>query len=428
MPTIADSLTLPCGAVLPNRLAKAAMTEGLADPQGRATPELERLYGLWADGGSGLLISGNVQIDRDHLERPGNVIIQGPQDEAALAGLRAMANAGTRAGGHLWMQISHAGRQTQVTVNPHPKAPSAVAVGLPGKQFGLPEALTETEILDLIERYGHAAEVAKETGFTGVQIHAAHGYLLSQFLSPRANLRTDQWGGSLENRARMLLAVVARVRAGVGPAFPIGVKLNSADFQKGGFAFEDSMVVARWLQDAGVDLLEISGGSYEQPAMMDIQGMEAPDAPKVAASTAAREAYFVDFAKTMRASLTMPLLVTGGFRTRRAMNMALETGGADVIGLGRPLCVDTAGPAKLLAGADELDRWENKLKLLPPWLSFLGGLKMMRAVEGFAVTYWYYAQIDAIARTGRANIGIAPFKALLTVQKAGKAWLKARKA
>lgn len=427
MPTIADSLTLPCGAVLPNRFAKAAMTEGLADPQGRATPELERLYGLWADGGSGLLISGNVQIDRDHLERPGNVIIQGPQDEAAMAGLRAMASAGRRAGGHIWMQISHAGRQTQVTVNPHPKAPSAVAVGLPGKQFGLPEALTEPEILDLVERFGHAAEVAQATGFTGVQIHAAHGYLLSQFLSPRANLRSDQWGGSLENRARMLLAVVARVRAGVGPAFPIGVKLNSADFQKGGFAFEESMVVARWLQDAGVDLLEISGGSYEQPAMMDISGMEAPDAPPVAASTAAREAYFVDFAKTMRAALTMRLMVTGGFRTRRAMNTALETGGADIIGLGRPLCVDTAGPAKLLAGADELDRWENRLKLLPPWLSFLGGLKMMRAVEGFAVTYWYYAQIDAIARTGKANIGIAPFKALLTIQNAGKAWLKARK-
>ncbi|WP_298163936.1 NADH:flavin oxidoreductase/NADH oxidase family protein [Novosphingobium sp.] len=427
MPSIAEPLVLPCGAVLPNRLAKAAMTEGLADPQGRATPELARLYGLWADGGSGLLITGNVQIDRDHLERPGNVIIHGTQDEAALAGLRAMASAGTRAGGHIWMQISHAGRQTQVTVNPHPKAPSAVAVGLPGKQFGLPEALTEPEILDLIERFGVAAEIAKATGYTGVQIHGAHGYLLSQFLSPRSNLRSDQWGGSLENRARMLMAVVARVRAGVGPEFPIGVKLNSADFQKGGFAFEESVIVARWLQDAGVDLLEISGGSYEQPAMMDIQGMEAPDAPPQKASTAAREAYFVDFAKTMRASLTMPLLVTGGFRTRRAMNTALEQGGADVIGLGRPLCVDTAGPAKLLAGADELDRWENKLKLLPPWLSFLGGLKMMRAVEGFAVTYWYYAQIDAIARTGKANIGISPFKALLTIQNAGKAWLKARR-
>ena len=427
MPTIADSLILPCGAVLPNRLAKAAMTEGLADPKGRATPELARLYGLWAEGGSGLLITGNVQIDGDHLERPGNVIIEGPQDEAALAGLRAMASAGTCAGGHIWMQISHAGRQTQVTVNPHPKAPSAVAVGLPGKQFGLPEALTEPEILDLVERFGVAAEIAKDTGFTGVQIHAAHGYLLSQFLSPRANVRTDQWGGTLENRARMLMAVVARVRAGVGPAFPIGVKLNSADFQRGGFAFEESVIVARWLQEAGVDLLEISGGSYEQPAMMDIQGMEAPDAPPQKASTAAREAYFVDFARTMRASLTMPLMVTGGFRSRRAMNSALETGGADVIGLGRPLCVDTAGPAKLLAGADELDRWESKLKLLPPWLSFLGGLKMMRAVEGFAVTYWYYAQIDAIARTGKANIAIAPFSALLTIQKAGKAWLKARK-
>lgn len=427
MPSIADPLVLPCGAVLPNRLAKAAMTEGLADPQGRATAELARLYGLWADGGSALLITGNVQIDRDHLERPGNVIIQGPQDEAALAGLTAMASAGTRAGGHIWMQISHAGRQTQITVNPHPKAPSAVAVGLPGKQFGLPEALTEPEILDLIERFGHAAEVAKATGYTGVQIHAAHGYLLSQFLSPRANLRTDQWGGTLENRARMLMAVVARVRAGVGPEFPIGVKLNSADFQKGGFAFEDSMLVARWLQDAGVDLLEISGGSYEQPAMMDIPGMEAPDAPPKQASTMAREAYFVDFAKTMRASLTMPLMVTGGFRTRRAMNTALEQGGADVIGLGRPLCVDTAGPAKLLAGAEELDRWENRLKLLPPWLSFLGNLKMMRAVEGFAVTYWYYAQIDSIARTGKANIGIAPFSALLSIQKAGKAWLKARR-
>ena len=433
MPTIADPLVLPCGAVLPNRLAKAAMTEGLADPHGRATPELARLYGLWADGGIGLSITGNVQIDRDHLERPGNVIIQGPQDDAALAGLHAMASAGTRAGGHIWMQISHAGRQTQVTVNPHPKAPSAVPVGLPGKQFGLPEALTEPEIHDLIERFGRAAEVARDTGFTGVQIHAAHGYLLSQFLSPRANHRSDQWGGSLENRARMLMAVVARVRAGVGPAFPIGVKLNSADFQRGGFAFEESMIVARWLQDAGVDLLEISGGSYEQPAMMDIAGMEAPDAPPqqastTSASTTAREAYFVDFAKTMRAALTMPLMVTGGFRTRRAMNAALETGGADIIGLGRPLCVDTAGPAKLFAGADELDRWESKLKLLPPWLSFLGKLKMLRAVEGFAVTYWYYAQLDAIARTGKANIGISPFKALLTIQNAGKAWLKARKA
>ena len=248
MPTIADTLALPCGAVLPNRLAKGAMTEGLADPRGRATAELARLYGLWADGGSGLLITGNVQIDADHLERPGNVILDRRPDAEGLAGLRAMAAAGTRRGGHVWMQISHAGRQTQSNVNPHPKAPSAVAVNLPGNQFGEPVALMEAEILELIERFGVAAEIARETGFTGVQIHAAHGYLLSQFLSPRSNLRDDAWGGSLENRARMLMQVVARVRRGVGPDFPIGVKLNSADFQKGGFAFEDSVTVAAWLK------------------------------------------------------------------------------------------------------------------------------------------------------------------------------------
>ncbi len=428
MSTIAEPITLPCGAVLPNRLAKGAMTEGLADCQGRATPELARLYGLWAEGGSGLLITGNVQIDGDHLERPGNVIIQGRPDDAALDGLRAMAAAGTRGGGHVWMQISHAGRQTQASVNPHPKAPSAVAVQLPGNQFGTPVALTEAEIVDLIERFGVAAEVARETGFTGVQIHAAHGYLLSQFLSPRSNLRTDDWGGSLENRARMLMQVVARVRQAVGPGFPVGVKLNSADFQKGGFAFEDSVIVAGWLQDAGVDLLEISGGSYEQPAMMDIQGIEPPEIPVQRTSTAAREAYFVGFAKTLRRSVSLPLMVTGGFRTRAGMNMAIETGGADVIGLGRPLCVDPAGPAKLLAGAERLDRWETKLRLLPPALQFLNGLKLIQSVEGFAITYWFYAQIDALARTGTARPGVSPFSALLQVTRSGAAWMKARRA
>ena len=428
MSTIAEPITLPCGAVLPNRLAKGAMTEGLADCQGRATPELARLYGLWAEGGSGLLITGNVQIDGDHLERPGNVIIQGRPDDAALDGLRAMAAAGTRGGGHVWMQISHAGRQTQASVNPHPKAPSAVAVQLPGNQFGTPVALTEAEIVDLIERFGVAAEVARETGFTGVQIHAAHVYLLSQFLSPRSNLRTDDWGGSLENRARMLMQVVARVRQAVGPGFPVGVKLNSADFQKGGFAFEDSVIVAGWLQDAGVDLLEISGGSYEQPAMMDIQGIEPPEIPVQRTSTAAREAYFVGFAKTLRRSVSLPLMVTGGFRTRAGMNMAIETGGADVIGLGRPLCVDPAGPAKLLAGAERLDRWETKLRLLPPALQFLNGLKLIQSVEGFAITYWFYAQIDALARTGTARPGVSPFSALLQVTRSGAAWMKARRA
>ncbi|MDR3500149.1 MAG: NADH:flavin oxidoreductase/NADH oxidase family protein [Parvibaculum sp.] len=428
MSTLADPLALPCGAVLPNRIAKAAMTEGMADPLGRATPELARLYGRWSDGGAGLLITGNVQVDGNHLERPGNMIVSGRQDSEAMARLKALASAGTRGGNHFWMQISHGGRQTQAVVNPHPKAPSAVAIGLPGKLYGVPEPLTEREILDLIERFGVAAEVAQSAGFTGVQIHGAHGYLLSQFLSPRSNLRDDAWGGSLENRARMLMEVFARVRRGVGPKFPIGVKLNSADFQKGGFGTEDSIVVAGWLQAAGVDLLEVSGGSLEQPAMMNIDGLEPREIPPQRPSTLVREAYFLDFARTMRRSVTVPMMVTGGFRTRAAMNAALEQGGADVIGIGRPFCADPDVPAKLLAGTDRLERWEERLSLAPRGLGFLRRFSLFHVIESFAVTCWYYAQMDRIGRTGYPDIGITPFSAFRQVSRHSSAWIKARKA
>ena len=245
---LAEQLALPCGAVLNNRIAKAAMTEGLADVQGRPTAELEKLYGIWSDGGASLLLSGNVQIDGDHLERPGNVVIDAMPDEDMRAALKRWTAAATRHGNHFWAQISHAGRQTMKAVNPRPKAPSAVKLGLPGGQFGMPVALTEDEIMNLISRFGQAAKVCQDTGFTGVQIHAAHGYLISQFLSPRSNLREDRWGGSLDNRARFLMFTLNTVRQLVGRDFPIAVKLNSADFQRGGFAFEDSLQVARWLQ------------------------------------------------------------------------------------------------------------------------------------------------------------------------------------
>jgi 2,4-dienoyl-CoA reductase-like NADH-dependent reductase (Old Yellow Enzyme family) len=240
---ISQSLKLPCGAELPNRLAKAAMTEGLATANGVPTPELERLYGLWSDGGAGMLLSGNIQVDRDHLERPGNVVIDAKPNAAMRKALASWAKAGTRNGNHFWAQISHAGRQTQKIVNPHPKAPSPIKLGLPGGQFGEPVALTKPEIKQIVRRFGVCAAAVQEAGFTGVQVHAAHGYLLSQCLSPRSNHRDDEYGGDLANRARMLLDVIASVRKAVGPDFPVAVKLNSADFQKGGFDFADSLEV-----------------------------------------------------------------------------------------------------------------------------------------------------------------------------------------
>jgi 2,4-dienoyl-CoA reductase-like NADH-dependent reductase (Old Yellow Enzyme family) len=421
-------LTLPCGAVLPNRLSKAAMTEGLADIYGRPTTELEKLYGIWSDGGAGMLLSGNIQIDGNHLERPGNVILDAMPDEEMQAALGRWTAAATRGGNHFWAQISHAGRQTMKAVNPHPKAPSAVKLGLPGGQFGMPVALTENEILNLISRFGQAAKACKDNGFTGVQIHAAHGYLISQFLSPRSNQRDDRWGGSLENRARFLMFTVNTVRQLVGVEFPISVKLNSADFQRGGFAFEDSLQVARWLQDAGVDLIEISGGTYEQPKLLGIEGLEAEEPQAVAETTLAREAYFVDFAKAMKNELTIPLMVTGGFRSASAMEQALKSGAADVIGLGRPMCVMAEAPKRLLGGMAMLPKVENQLKLLPDWLASLRKFKMVRGLEGFAVQYWFYSQIYAMGRTGRAKPDMTVFAAMREVESYQKNWLKERRA
>jgi 2,4-dienoyl-CoA reductase-like NADH-dependent reductase (Old Yellow Enzyme family) len=423
---LSQPLALPCGAELPNRLAKAAMTEGLATPQGLPGPELERLYGIWSDGGAGMLLSGNIVIDADHLERPGNVVIDRVPDQQMRLALTKWAKAATRNGNHFWGQISHAGRQTQKPVNPHPKAPSAVKVGLPGGQFGEPVALTIPEIEDIVQRFAVCALACKEAGFTGVQVHAAHGYLMSQFLSPRTNLRTDIYGGELANRARALLDIIRAVREAVGPNFPVAVKLNSADFQKGGFAFEDSLQVAQWLEQASVDLIEISGGTYEQPKLLGLEGIEETEEQDVAHSTMMREAYFVDFAIAMQEKVSIPLMVTGGFRHRSVMEQAIASGGADLIGIGRPMCVDTDAPAQLLAGAEELQRYEAQLSLFPGWLSFLGRIKALRSVAGFAVQFWYYAQLDAIGRTGEAETALSVFAATRRVMALQTRWLKAR--
>ena len=419
------ALTLPCGVVIPNRICKAAMTEGLATPKGLPSAELNRLYELWSDGGAGILLSGNIQVDADHLERPGNVIVDRMPDNEMQAALASWTQAGTRNGNHFWAQISHAGRQTQTNVNKHPKAPSAVAVGLPGGQFGEPVALTAAEIVDITERFGICAKACQEAGFTGVQVHAAHGYLLSQFLSPRTNLRTDNYGGPLENRARALLLVVAAIRQAVGPNFPIAVKLNSADFQKGGFEFADSIQVAKWLEEASVDVIEISGGTYEQPQLLGVEGVEEVAEQEVKASTVAREAYFVDFALAMQEEVSIPLMVTGGFRRKQAMEEALANG-ADIIGIGRPMCVMTDAPNQLFAGLAELPRYESELSFFPRWLSFLNRFTTLRTLSTFGVQYWYYAQLDLLGQFGKTQPAMSTLAASKRVMAQQKEWLAQR--
>lgn len=424
--TLDQPIALPCGAVLKNRLAKAAMTEGLADVAGRPSAELARLYERWGAGGAGLLLSGNVQIDAHHLERPGNVIIDAEPDAAMIAAMRTWTSAATAHGAHFWAQISHAGRQTQKGVNPHPKAPSAVKLGLPGGQFGEPVAMTAEDIAAVVSGFARAARVCRDGGFTGVQVHAAHGYLLSQFLSPRSNQRGDEWGGSLQNRARLLRDVVAAVRAAVGRDFPVAVKLNSADFQKGGFAFDEALQVADWLAAASVDLIEVSGGTYEQPKLLGMEGIEPVDGQGVQETTLAREAYFVDFARAMQARVTVPLMVTGGLRRRDAMEEVVASGAADVVGLGRPMCVMVDAPAQLLEGLTQLPRYESDLKLFPAGLGWLRRFKLGRTIEGFAGQYWFYGQLYAVGRTGQADPAMSVMAAWREVERTQKAWMLGR--
>lgn len=393
---IASPLTLPCGATLKNRIAKGAMTEGLGDARNRATEAHVRLYRRWAEGGAGMLLTGNVQIDRRYMERPGNVAIDGEQSNEAIAALRDYAKAGTANGTHLWMQISHAGRQTPALVNKEPVGPSDKALDMPGAQFGKPRALTGTEIEDVIRRFAFAASVARDTGFTGVQIHGAHGYLISSFLSPDVNTRTDEWGGSLENRARLLLETVRAVRKAVGSDFPISVKLNSADFQRGGFSHEDAIRVASWLNAEGLDLLEISGGTYEQPRLVGLDDMtlHPEKAETRRESTIAREAYFLDYARDIRAATTMPLMVTGGFRTLTGMNAALASGTMDVVGIARPLCVDPEIAGKLLSGAaQETPAYEKTLRLGPGFLGPHSPVNLIKAMNGWGQQGWFCLQL-----------------------------------
>lgn len=424
---IADPLTLPCGQTLKNRLAKAAMTEGLADNLNRATVGHQHLYRRWAEGGSGMLLTGNVQVDRHHLERPGNVVIEGSQSPEKLAALKAWSAAGTVNGTQLWMQISHAGRQTPAIVNPSPSAPSDIPLKLPGKNFGRPRAMTEPEILDVVQRFAHAARIARETGFTGVQVHAAHGYLVSEFLSPLANQRSDDWGGSLENRSRLLREIVRAVRAAVGADFPVSVKLNSADFQKGGFSHEDCLAVVAMLDAERIDLLEISGGNYEQPKMGGLGGvLEAEEPQHVASSTVAREAYFLDYAASVATVAKMPLMVTGGFRSRQGMEDALGSGAAQVIGLGRPLCVLTEGPQQLLDGKiDTLPSYEKTLRLGPGWLSLQSPLALVKMVNAWGTQGWFCLQLLRMGAGNDPDLNMGVFSAFRgyasNEQKAAKA-------
>ncbi|WP_322047467.1 NADH:flavin oxidoreductase/NADH oxidase family protein [Paraburkholderia sp. J67] len=389
-----DKLALPNGSTIPNRIAKAAMEENMADASHAPSEQLMRLYQAWADGGAGLLITGNVMVDSRAMTGPGGVVLE---DDTHLEAFRRWARIGRSKRAQFWLQINHPGRQMRANLGQPTWAPSAVplALGRMSKHFSTPYAMTREVIEEVIQRFARTARLGELAGFTGVEIHAAHGYLLSQFLSPLTNQRTDEWGGPLENRARLLLEIVKAVRAVVSPRFAVAVKLNSADFQRGGFSADDARDVVKWLNDMRVDLVELSGGSYEAPAM---QG-DARDG-----RTLAREAYFVDFARDIRTIATMPVMVTGGIR-RRAIAEQVVASGVDMVGIGTALAIDPNLPREWRTGNDRAPAlspitWKNKP---------LASLANMASVK---------FQLRRLSEGKKTRPNVSPLRALLLQQLA----------
>lgn len=285
-----------------------------------------------------MLITGNVMVDSARLTEPRNAILE---DDTYLNEFSQMAKVSKAHGSKVIMQISHPGKVASMPLLATPVGPSPVALQIPLASFRVPRALTISEIEDLIKRFARTAELAMKAGFDGVQIHGAHGYLISQFLSPIANIRNDDYGGDAKRRMTFLMKIVKETRNKIGANAILSVKLNSADFQKGGFSEEESLDVICELEKAGVDLLEISGGNYESPAMV---GEVVKD------STKKREAYFIDFATKVRAKSKIPLMLTGGVRTLDFANQVVNSKEVDIIGIARPFAVMGDAGAQFLQG------------------------------------------------------------------------------
>jgi 2,4-dienoyl-CoA reductase-like NADH-dependent reductase (Old Yellow Enzyme family) len=390
MSHLAESIQIR-GTQFKNRIIKGAMSEALANTQGQPNHLHFGLYEAWAKGGLGCAITGNVMVDLRAKNEPGVV---GVESERDLALLTQWAEVGKKHGMVQLVQLSHPGRQCPKGLNKETVAPSAVPFSpMLATTFGTPRALREDEILDIIQRFATAAAVCEKAGFEGVQLHGAHGYLISQFLSPLTNQRNDQWGGSVENRMRFLLEIYKAVRAATSDQFIIAVKLNSADFQRGGITEEDVITVFKAIDAAGIDLIEVSGGTYEAPAMAGAKE------DKRKASTIAREAYFLDFADKIRKEVKCHLMVTGGFRTVEAMNAALDSGACEFVGIARPFAVETALADRLIAGQD-VRYGVDKIKTGIPMVDKMAIMEII----------WYAAQFKAIGEGKQPNPKLSPLK------------------
>ncbi|MDT0596472.1 NADH:flavin oxidoreductase/NADH oxidase family protein [Glaciecola petra] len=387
-----DNFQFKEGQIARNRYFKSAMSEQLGSKTFSPSISIINVYKRWAKGGVAILVTGNVMVDRNALGEPKNIVLDEYQD---LAPFKCWAKAVTdeNKGTHIWMQLNHPGKQSPKSLSPEPVAPSAVALGRGLEAaFAKPRALENKEIREIIRKFAASAALAKKAGFTGVQIHGAHGYLVSQFLSPHHNKRNDEWGGDAKKRQRFALEIYKAIREKVGPEFLIGIKMNSADFQKGGFESNEAYELIQRLSEEGIDHIEISGGNYESPAMTGSRF-----------STLKREAYFLEFAEKARKVTDVPLAVTGGFRSVAAMEAAIASKDVDFIGLARPLVIDPELPLNAATNKD------YKIDVGHP----TSGFKLLDNMFMLKIS-WYETQISRIGKGKNPKLNLSAWWTILS--------------
>jgi len=394
--------------VLKNRICKSAMSESLADKNNNPTAKIITLYRRWADSGAGLLITGNVMLSGNAIGEPKNVVLD---DTSDLSVFKAWADAAQQNDTKCFMQLNHPGRQIPSFLSFTPVAPSAVPLtGAMRTAFNKPRALSEIEILDIIAKFSRSAGLAQAAGFSGVQIHGAHGYLVDQFLSPLTNVRQDQWGGSQENRLRFVLEVYRAIRARVGNEFPVAIKLTSCDLQAGGITQEDSIITAKALAAEGIDLIEISGGNYETQSM-------SADAEK-----SGGKGFFVDYARRLKREVTTPIMVTGGLRDAYFVNNAISNVEFDLAGFSRPFALYPELGKQLI----EQRNTPNSPPVVTPYIKT--GIGMLDRILLINIT-WYEEQIALISKGLSPNLAMSAWSsAIATIKATGIKSLRRRRA
>ncbi|ETS73554.1 hypothetical protein PFICI_14500 [Pestalotiopsis fici W106-1] len=406
---IEKPITLASGLTLPNRLVNAAMAENLADKNSLPNQKFRAPYKVWAKGGWGMVLTGNVEVDKRYLGSPGDIAFNDeiPYEEM-LAAWRTWAEACNAEGTPTLVQINHPGRQSPMGAGSRGMfaknlAPSAVPLNfgsgilpklISSLMFGTPKEMTQADIDDVVRRFAATAKLSAEAGFAGAEIHAAHGYLLAQFLSEKSNKRTDAYGGSPVARAKIVVEVIKAMREATPKGFTVGIKLNSADHQSSE-ELAACLEQLKAITAAGVDFIEISGGSYESPTMNT--GPDSEENTK-SARTKAREAFFLEFAQAIRKDVPdVPLMVTGGFRTRQGLEAALRDGGCDLVGLGRPACVKPLLPKEVILNKEvkDEDAVFHVKRIQPPWIATKLGIKIIGAAGDSA---HYQSQLQKIGQ------------------------------